>query len=135
MPGFAAQDRRDPDRAADARLITQAVLRAAGVLNLSRSQLGAVIGVSPATLSRAASGIAWIDPAGEPGKLALHFLSLHRSLMSLVGHDAGKARMWIVAENTALDGIPAQLITRADGLRRVADYLNAMRSSTTPPVP
>lgn len=117
-----------PDSLDDARVVTTALLRAAQRVGVSREQLARVVGVSPATLSRAAQGKATIHPAKKEGELSLLFLRLYRSLMSLVGDDAQKAQQWLRSENTYLGGPPNQLITRIEGLGRVIEYLDGLRA-------
>lgn len=110
-------------------VLTKATLRAADLLGLGDGELAKVIGVSASTVSRykqAASGIA---PASKTGQLALLLVRVFRSLDPLVGSDDGKRKDWMHSNNKALNGVPATLILRPDGLVRTLDYLDGMRAA------
>ncbi|HKQ60854.1 MAG TPA: antitoxin Xre-like helix-turn-helix domain-containing protein [Candidatus Polarisedimenticolaceae bacterium] len=109
-----------------APVLTKALLRAADGLGVNQRRLGAILGVSEATISRLGRGKT-LDPADKPGELAVLFLRLYRSLDTLVGGDAGKARSWLWADNRHLGGIPAERIASVAGLVDVVGYLDAMR--------
>lgn len=107
-------------------VLTKAVRSAAERLGLSNRKLAGVLGTSEASISRLKGGRT-IDPGGKEGELALLFLRLFRSLDALVGGDEGKARAWLEAENAHLGGVPAERITRVEGLVDVVHYLDAVR--------
>ena len=109
-------------------VLTQAVARAADHLSLTGRELAAVLGVSPSSLSRMSRGGRAIDPESKEGELALLFLRVFRSLDALLGGDAEKCRQWLRAYNRHLAGVPAGLVQTAQGLVRVTDYLDALRS-------
>jgi hypothetical protein len=44
-----------------------------------------------------------------------------------VGGDDAQARAWLHAENTHLNGVPAERIRRVEGLVDVIQYLDGMR--------
>lgn len=116
-----------PHPGADA-VLTKALLRAAELLGLSNAALARVLGVSEASISRLASGSRTIDPASKEGELALLLVRVYRSLDALVGADAAQRKAWMQGHNRALNGRPAQLIERAEGLVGVVAYLDAMRA-------
>ena len=127
--------RNAPRRAAPATprpetgaVLTKALIRAAGLLGLSNAALARVLGVSEASVSRLFSGSRAIDPASKEGELALLLVRVYRSLDSLVGADAAQRKAWMECYNRALNGRPAELIARADGLVAVVSYLDAMRA-------
>ena len=120
-PAPAAQPKPD-------LVLTKAVLRAAELLELSSASLARVLGVSEASVSRLASGARSIDPRSKEGELALLLVRVYRSLDALVGTDAGQRKAWLHGANRALNGRPAELIQRADGLVSVVNYLDAMRA-------
>jgi len=107
-------------------VLTKALLRAAELLDLSQKSLAAVLGVSAATVSRLGR-TKQIDPDSKQGELALLFVRLYRSLDTMVGGDADKARQWLWAENVHLGGVPAQRITTVEGLVDAVSYLDALR--------
>ena len=109
-----------------AAVLTRATLRAAERLGLSQRELAQLLGVSAASMSRLSRGRT-IDPSGKEGELALLLLRLFRSLDALVGGDEAAARAWFHARNLHLDGVPAELVAKVDGLVHVVEYLDAMR--------
>ena len=106
-------------------VLTRALLRAAEGLGLSQRDLAAVLGVSPATLSRLPRRP--IDPQSKEGELAVLFVRLYRSLDALLGGQTAKAQAWLHATNHHLGGVPADLIRTIPGLVHVIEYLDAMR--------
>ena len=121
MPSLAHATATTP-----ASVLTKATLRAARLLGLTDAALGAVLGVSGASISRLGAGRRVIAVKGKEGQLALLFLRLFRSLDALLG-DAGSCRAWLHAPNAHLGGVPAELIRSVEGLVHVAQYLDAMR--------
>jgi hypothetical protein len=109
-------------------VLTKSLLRAAGLLELSSANLARILGVSEASVSRLASGSRTIDPQSKEGELALLLVRVYRSLDALVGTDAAQRKAWLHSPNRALNGRPADLIQRADGLVSVVNYLDAMRA-------
>lgn len=124
------------------QVLTRAVLRAADFLALTQEDLAAILGTSPASVSRMASGKRRLerpsgggrmDAGGAGGKefeLACLFLRVYRSLDALVGGDLQKGRAWLTADNRHLGGAPLTLIKTIPGIAHVADYLDAMRGKT-----
>lgn len=107
-------------------VLTRAVLRASERLEVSKSALCEILGISPASGSRLGRGRV-IEPKSKEGELALLFVRAFRSLDSLVGGDEGAARSWFRAENYHLLGVPAELVRKIDGLVHVVEYLDAVR--------
>lgn len=116
--------------AEQARVLTRAVLAAAELLGLTRAALARVLGVSEAGVSRLASGARRIDPASKEGELALLLVRLYRSLDALAGNDAAQRRAWLASHNRGVNGVPAELIRRAEGLAGVVAYLDGLRAPT-----
>jgi transcriptional regulator with XRE-family HTH domain len=111
-----------------AQVLSRATVKAARLLELPQSALAEVIGVSGATLSRVASGRRALEPNSKPWQLAALFVRLFRSLDAIVGSDDSAARAWLRADNSALGGVPLELIRDAAGLVRTVDYLDAARA-------
>ena len=109
-------------------VLTKALLRAAELLELSSTSLARILGVSEASVSRLVSGARTVDPQSKEGELALLLVRVYRSLDALVGADAAQRKAWLHSPNRALNGRPAELIQRADGLVGVLNYLDAMRA-------
>src|SRR5215469_14582644 len=118
-----------PRLAADAATtLSRATVRAARFLGLAQAALAPVIGVSTATLSRLANGQRQLEPGSKPWQLAALFVRLFRSLDAIVGSDDSAAQAWLRSENTALGGVPLDLIRDPGGLVRTVDYLDAARA-------
>jgi transcriptional regulator with XRE-family HTH domain len=108
-------------------VLTKATLRAAERLGLTQRVLCAVLGVSPASLSRLGRSRT-IDPQSKEGELATLFVRLYRGLDTLVGGSDDKARAWLEAENSHLHGVPVELIQSVQGFVRTIEYIDAMRA-------
>jgi uncharacterized protein (DUF2384 family) len=108
-------------------VLAKAVAAAAARLDVSQAELGRIIGISKASVSRMVQARFALDPASKPGELALLFVRLFRSLDSIVGTDAA-ARRWLGSHNQALNGRPAELIRTTEGLVHVLGYLDAQRA-------
>jgi uncharacterized protein (DUF2384 family) len=109
-------------------VLSRATVRAARFLGLPQAELARVIGVSGATLSRVAHGARQLEPGSKPWQLAALFVRLFRSLDAIVGSDDLVARAWLRSPNTALGGVPLELIAEPAGLVRTVDYLDAARA-------
>ena len=113
---------------AEAQVLSRATVRAARFLGIAQAELAAVIGVSGATLSRVAHGQKQLESGSKPWQLAALFVRLFRSLDAIVGSDDAAARAWLRSENSALGGVPLELIREPAGLVRTVDYLDAARA-------
>ena len=123
--------RRGPDPTPDvdpAEVLSRATVRAARNLELAQTELAGVIGVSTATLSRLANGQKQLESGSKAWQLAALFVRLFRSLDAIVGSDDAAARAWLRSDNSALGGVPLELIREPAGLVRTVDYLDAARA-------
>ncbi len=111
-----------------ANTLSRATVRAARFLGLAQSDLAPVLGVSAATLSRLANGQRQLEPGSKAWQLAALFVRLFRSLDAIVGSDDAAAQAWLRSDNTALGGVPLDLIRDPAGLVRTVDYLDAARA-------
>ncbi len=107
-------------------VLSKAVARAAERLDVSRSLLARVLGVSPATITRLYKGHYLLEQERKEWEFALLFVRVFRSLDSILG-DEGTARKWLNSENRGLNGRPIELIRSTEGLVRVVQYLDASR--------
>ena len=123
MSAIAKQTSNKPQAAA---VLTKAVARAAERLDVSKSLLAKVLGVSPPTITRLYSGNYLLDQNRKEWDFALLFVRVFRSLDSIVG-DESTARKWLNSENLGLNGRPIELIRNTEGLVRVVQYLDASR--------
>ncbi|MES2538416.1 MAG: XRE family transcriptional regulator [Pseudomonadota bacterium] len=115
--------------AADAAtVLSKAVKRASERLGISQATLAKVIGLSPATVSRLFNGEYLLDRNSKQWEFAVLFIRIFRSLDSIVGNEE-TARRWIRGENPGLNGRPIELMEHAEGLVRIAHYLDASRGT------
>ena len=123
MTATAQQATLNPQAAA---VLSKAVARAAERLDISRSLLAKVLGLSPASITRLYGGEYQLDQNRKEWEFALLFVRAFRSLDSIVGDEA-TARKWLNSENRGLNGRPIELIRNTEGLVRVVQYLDASR--------
>ena len=109
-------------------VLSRAVVRAATLLGISQLDLADIIGVSPATVSRIASGQKQLEPGSKPWQLAALVVRLFRDLDAIVGSNDAAAAAWIRGEHLALGGVPLDLARDPAGLVRTVDYLDAARA-------
>src|SRR5262249_35741322 len=117
-----------PSPAQDRAVATKAVLRAAARLGVSNKTLGAILGVSEATVSRMGSGTYTLSPGEKPFELALLFIRLFRSLAAIAGGAEATAAAWLRSENAAFGATPLSQIQSVSGLVHVLGYLDARRA-------
>jgi hypothetical protein len=122
----AAAD-RDP-ALSDAGLVAKALVRGADKLQVSNRALARIIGVSEASISRLKKGGFPLDASQKPFQLAVLFIRLYRSLDALAGGDDGVSAAWLASPNSALDGVPLELVQSVSGLVNVINYLDARRA-------
>lgn len=109
------------------KVITKAVVRAADMLGFTQAALSEMLGLSPATASRMASGHYLLMEDRKEWELATLFLRLFRALDAVVGSNDAAARQWLWSENYALGGVPGKLLKTTEGLVRAVHYLDAAR--------
>ncbi len=109
-------------------VVTKAVIRAAGALDVSNKSLAKILGLSEASISRMGAGAYELRPADKTFEVAILFLRLFRALDAIVGGDEAVARAWLKNPHTTLAGSPAILIQSLTGLVTVVGYLDARRA-------
>ena len=112
--------------ASDEPLVRTAVLRAADALGIRGAELGEILGVSAATVSRL-RGSGRLEPDGKPWELALQFLRIYRAASGLYGGDTDYIGRWLRAEHADLRPCPLDAMKTVTGLVGTAEYLDAMR--------
>ena len=113
---------------AKARALNLALARIAGHWRFTNDQLGAVLGLSPATASRLKAGAFHVEPDSKPFELGQYLLRLFRGLDALMGSDDEAAISWLRTPNLDLAGRPLDLIRTIRGLNEVTDYVDDFRA-------
>jgi uncharacterized protein (DUF2384 family) len=110
------------------RVLTAAVSRVASCWKLTNEQLGAVLGISPATASRLKSGTFELDRSSKAFELGQYLVRLFRGLDALMGSDDDASMSWLRSPNLDLDGKPIDLIRSIRGLGAVMNYVDDHRA-------
>jgi transcriptional regulator with XRE-family HTH domain len=122
MPRASARSKPEP------RLVlTNAVMRASALYEITQSALAQILGLSPSTVSRMANGAYTLDEQKKEWELGALFVRLFRSLDAVIGSNDAAARGWLNGENNGLKARPIDLIRSTEGLVRVVQYLDAAR--------
>lgn len=112
-----------------AATLTKAALRAADILGVSQRMLADIVGVSAATISRAAGAGVPLHPDSKAGELAKLWVRVFRSLDAIVGSNDAAARAWLTSANAAFGGArPLDRLRSAEGLVQVLHYLDSARA-------
>jgi len=123
--------RSAPDQKAlsKAQVLTKALINTATYLEIPKSKLAHILGVSGATVTRLYADGYCLSPGKKEWDFAVLLVRLFRSLDSIVGGSVDDARKWLASENMALAGKkPAELIESTEGIVRVVTYLDACRA-------
>ena len=114
---------------AEAAVLTKAVRRTAERLDVSNADLGRMLGISASSVSRMNAGTYVLSlTAGKESELAALLVRLYRGLDAIVGGDDGASRSWLRTANTALGGVPLDMIQTVAGLNQVLMYVDAQRA-------
>ena len=109
----------------DTAMLTKAVLRAAAHLDLSDA-LPSILGIPSSDVISLQQGGRLLDPTTAEWQSATLFVSLFRSLITLLG-DADRAKKWLADSHQTLGTAPTQLLRTPGGLERVIKYLDAVQ--------
>ncbi|NBC31757.1 MAG: DUF2384 domain-containing protein [Alphaproteobacteria bacterium] len=108
-------------------VLSKAALRAKARLGLSQRELGAILGASPAAVSRAAR-TGRLPADGKTVELAVLFVRVFRALDAIVGGDEETARAWLRNPNSALGTTPLEAMKTITGLVGTLAYLDSRRA-------
>lgn len=108
--------------------LSAAVTRIADFWGLSNAKLGAILGLSSATVSRLRAGSTMLDPASKSFEAGQFLLRLFRGLDALVGSDDAAAKGWLDTQNIDLGVKPIERIDTMRGLIEVCDYVDFYRA-------
>ena len=108
-------------------VLTKALKNAADYWGMSNKQLGEIIGLSEASISRLKHGQYMLEENSKPWQLSIVFLRIFRGLDSYMGGNVDNEMLWLNAHNTALGGVPMELMRNVEGLTSVVQYIDYMR--------
>lgn len=112
----------------EGRVLSTAVRQVAEYWSLTNEQLGAMLGLSAATVSRLRAGHYRLKPADKAFELGQYLVRLFRSLDAIMGSDDGAAASWLRTANIDLGGRPIDRLVTIRGLMDVADYVDDFRA-------
>jgi transcriptional regulator with XRE-family HTH domain len=107
----------------EAVVLTKALLRAAELLGLRRSELAKAVGVSEATLRRYVRGESFLRERTKQWELATMLVGAYRSASTLVGHNETLLKAWTSSYNNSLNSSPKDAALSVQGLSAVSNYL------------
>lgn len=108
--------------------LSSAVTRIADFWGFSNAKLGAVLGLSAATVSRLRAGSTALDPASKSFEAGQFLLRLFRGLDALLGSDDVASKGWLDTHNLDLGARPIERIDTMRGLIEVCDYVDFYRA-------
>jgi hypothetical protein len=126
MSAVSSRPAQRPDSDSAMRVLGQAILAAAGRLDVSNRELARILGISEASVSRLSRG-RMLRPDSREAETAALFVRLFRSLDAITGGNEAQAQAWYRASNRHVGGVPADRVQTVEGLVDVVRYLDAMR--------
>jgi transcriptional regulator with XRE-family HTH domain len=112
----------------ESSVVTKATIRTAERLQIKSTALAKILGVSEPTISRMRRGKYRLERGQKAFELAVLLVRLYRSLDGIVAGDDHVAADWLKNKNTALDGVPLDLIQSVSGLTNVIAYIDSRRA-------
>jgi hypothetical protein len=110
-----------------ARVVLAALLKASEELEISRSMLAQILGVSAPSVTRMFQGQFEFNEKSKEFEHALLFIRMYLALADLIGEPQNRI-IWLNGENFALGSRPFELLGSTEGLVRVVGYLEATSS-------
>lgn len=110
------------------RVLTTAVLRAADKLQVNGKELSDILGVSAPTISRMKKADHCLEEGSKTFELGVLFVRFFRSLDAITGGDTKVSNQWLRNDNSALGGIPLDIIKSITGLTNGLAYLDSRRA-------
>lgn len=110
------------------KVMTEATLNAAALMEISDVVLSEIIGVSAATLSRGRKSMNIIGSNKKAMEMSVLFVRIYRSLEAFASSDIAYVRRWLNSENRVLHGRPLELMATVVGIMAVVNYLDGARA-------
>lgn len=107
-------------------VLGKAIVNAAEQLGLKHAEIAATIGIHRTAFSKLKNK-PYLKPESKEGELALLVIRLARALFALTGGDLEWIKRFMHSENNITGGIPAQQITKIEGLMTVLRFVDAVR--------
>jgi hypothetical protein len=112
-------------RSNNSEVLMKAFNNSCEALKLGVKERALLLGVNRVTLTRNVHK--GFSPESKAWELQLHFIRLYRSLYAIAGGDPEFMTHWFYTENNALNGVPALICLKIEGLFRTNQYLDAMQ--------
>ncbi|HEY7854057.1 MAG TPA: antitoxin Xre-like helix-turn-helix domain-containing protein [Aquiluna sp.] len=109
----------------EARVVQKAVLGASEELQFSKSFLGQILGLSPATVTRMFQGSFELNERSKEYESAVLVLRLYAGLADLLGSKEN-IQLWLNGENSELSAKPVDMLVSTEGLLTVVGYLESI---------
>jgi len=106
--------------------VSKALIRAAERLDISKTELSKILGLSAPTITRLYGGNYLLEEKRKEWEFALLLIRIFRSLDSILGNEK-TSQKWLKNHNKSLGGKPIDLIQQTEGLVRVVQYLDSSR--------
>lgn len=106
--------------------VGKALIRAAERLDISKTELSKILGLSAPTITRLYGGNYLLEEKRKEWEFALLLIRIFRSLDSILGNEK-TSQHWLKNHNKSLGGKPIDLIQQTEGLVRVVQYLDSSR--------
>jgi DNA-binding XRE family transcriptional regulator len=110
-------------------VLAKAILKASQQLGLKQAEAAKALGMHRTAFSKLNANPS-LDPAKKEGELALLLIRIARALYALTGGDEDWIKRFMRNPNKITGGIPAEQITRIEGLMTVLRYVDAIRGKT-----
>ena len=110
------------------KVLTKAVLNTIKFMGLSKAALARILGISPASVSRMATGEFLLNADKKEWELASLLVRLYRGLDALTAGDEAALRSWLTHFNHDLNDRPDRLILNITGLVDCVSYVDAFRA-------
>lgn len=108
-------------------IISKAVCRAADFWEINNQQLSDILGISGSSVSRLRGKQYFLNKNRKEWELGLLFLRAFRGLDAYMGGHLKNEKSWLNAKNSALNGVPVELMRNVEGLASVVQYIDCVR--------
>ncbi|WP_395675531.1 antitoxin Xre-like helix-turn-helix domain-containing protein [Inquilinus sp.] len=125
---MAVPNARASAAASREEVLSKATARVAEHWGLTNGELAAIVGLSPASISRLKSGSFTLEAGTKAFECAQLLARLFRGLDALTGSDDNASRYWLRHENTVLQGRPVEKMRTIIGLIDTVNYVDTRRA-------